>query len=71
VERGGSFPLSFVLDRIDNPDMVKMNSRIMSADGQPDSFGRAEIRIDETFHAVCGDAKNMDKLSAFVCREAG
>jgi len=51
--------------------MVKMNARIMSADGNPDSFGRAEIRIDETFHAVCGDAKNMDKLSAFVCTEAG
>jgi len=51
--------------------MIVLNARIMSAAGQPDSFGRAEIRIDETFHAICADAENMDKVSAMVCREAG
>lgn len=59
------------MSKVDNPDMIVLNARIMSAAGQPDSFGRAEIRIDETFHAICADAENMDKVSAMVCREAG
>ena len=51
--------------------MVVLNARVMNAQGQPDSFGRAELRIDETFHAICADNVNTDTLSAMVCREAG
>lgn len=51
--------------------MIVLNARIVNAAGQPDSFGRAELRMDETFHAICANFENMDKVSAMVCREAG
>lgn len=71
IDKGKKYPLSFVLDKVDNPDMVKFSARIMNNAGLPDSLGRAEIRVDETFHAICSYGKNIEKVANFICREAG
>lgn len=70
VEKQGTSPVSFILARVDSCDMVKSNVRVLNTFGQPDSFGRLEVRQGEIWKTVCNVMPD-EMISKLACKAIG
>jgi len=51
--------------------MISNNVRILDANNHPSSYGRVEIRVVDTWNAICGQSVNNNDNANILCQQAG
>lgn len=65
--------VSFIIAKVDTPSMISKKIRLINDQGQIDSKGRLEIKIDKRWSTVgMGDKPNiMDNIAYSACKYLG
>jgi len=73
IESGDKANVSFVVAKVDNPSMTEKRIRLINDQGEIDSRGRMEVKIDRIWSTIKrGDKPNiMDNVAYSACKYLG